>query len=600
VTNRTQAATRARSLGLLDRAPATRQAASNNTLPRHNLPAQVTSFVGRQREIEEIASLLLETSRLLSLIGPAGCGKTRLALKVATGVLPYFRDGVYFVPLAPVRGKERILWTIAEHLTLQFYPHGRPLDQLLKYLHEKSLLLVLDNFEHLLDGAEILIDILKAAPGVNILVTSRERLNVYGEATYIVGGLRVPEKGVSDNAIKTESVELFVQRAQLINRRLKPNDVDLHNIARICSLVGGLPLGIELTATWVNVLTLKEIGDAIEHSLDILDATLRGTPSQNSLRTAFARSWNLLDEMQQIGFRRLAVFRGSFTRKAMEEVTGQGWRVLQALVNKSLLNYSSDSGRYELHELLRQYAQEQLDSPGEAADVYERHASYYAHFMAEHWPQMKGYRQQAALLEIEAEFENILAAWDYWFKKKNIAQLKQFLHSLWVLYDIRGWYRAGIELFDRAAAMIREVQTDEAQAVLGWLLAVHGLYNVVGGMYRNAGGTSHGFALAQEGLQIFDRVEGYDDLRLVPLISMFVTASLFNATDVAIVAAQKCLDVASRINDAWAVGKAKQFLTITAIGKGEYADAERLAHEALAISRSAAISGPRAFCALKY
>jgi len=583
VSNRTQAATRARALGVLDSAASIQQTEADHKPSRHNLPAAVTSFVGRHREIAEILRLL-DRSRLLSITGPAGSGKTRLALQIAYEVLPYYKDGIYLVSLAPIRDKDRILLSIAEHLELQFHSHSPPLDQLLNYLHGKSVLLVLDNFEHLIEGAGILIEILRAAPTVKMLATSRERLNVYGEANYVIGGLRLPDKGAPESAIQIESIELFLQRARFVNPNLKPSRDDLQSIVRNCRLVDGMPLGIELAATWVNLLSLQEIGDEIERGLDILDSAVSGTvDSQNSMRAAFDRSWNLLDDAQQAAFRRLSVFRDGFTRNAAEQVAGIDLVTLKALVSKSLLHYVPESGRYKIHELLRQYAKEQLESAGEASNGYETFATYFADFMAVRWPQMKGNRQQTSLLEIETDIENIRAAWDYWLKRKNVPKLQQFLHSFWVFYDIRGWYPAGIELFEQAVEVMRTMATEDAQAVLGWLLAAQGLYNAVGGIYRTPGGARNSFVLAQQGIQILERLNGYEEMMIVPLISLFITASIANAMDVAYSAAQDCLELAAKIGDTWAIAKAKQFLTISAIDKGDFASAKRLAHEALHI-----------------
>jgi tetratricopeptide (TPR) repeat protein len=344
-----------------------------------------------------------------------------------------------------------------------------------------------------------------------------------------------------------------------------------------------MPLGIELAATWADTLSLREIADEIENSLDILEAELRDLPdSQNSMRASFARSWNLLNDAQQTAFRKLSVFRGGFTRHAAEAVAGVGLRALQALASKSLLRYNPDSGRYEVHELLRQYAQEKLESSGEASDVYTMYASYFADFMAERWPKLKGQKQPIALQEIEADIENVRAAWRYWIKEKNVSKLRQFLHSLWVIYDVRGWYRAGVELFEQGVGVARGINTEEAQAVLGWLLAAQGLYCVPGGVYSLTGGTKGGYALAQQGIQIVERLNGYEEMMIVPLMSLFVTASLKNEGQIAAAAAQDCLDVAARIGDGWAIAKARQLLTIEAIKRADYVTAERLVYEALA------------------
>jgi len=573
VRNRTEAA--AKSLELVDDGAGEREAAI--ALPPHALPTQMTSFVGRQHEITE-ASRLMGSTRLLSLTGLAGCGKTRLAIEVARKIRANFEDGIYFMPLAPLVSADSILWTIGEHLAIQFYPHSPPLQQLLEHLRKKRLLLVLDNFEHLLDGAGIVTSILHAAPNVRILITSRERLSLYGEVNYTIGGLSLS----GDSPEPSEAVELFTQRARSVAPGLEMDAGALVDITRICQRLEGMPLGIELAATWVDVLSPHEIADEIEESLDILEAEIRDLPAgQTSIRASFARSWNLLQETQKLAFQRLSVFRGGFTRHGAAAVVDVGLRTLQALVNKSLLHYDPTRGRYEIHELLRHFAREKLEGSIEETSAYETHARYFADFMAERWPQMKGYRQKTALLEIEEDIDNVRAAWDYWTRVGNVAELKKFLHSFWVVYDIRGWYPAGIQLFERAIEVVRKIPTDEAQAVLGWLLAVQGIYYLSGGIYRSVGSTRKGFLLAQEGLQIIERLQSYDEMMIVPLICLFTTASQVNDQDIALAAAQDCLEIATRLGDEWSIAKAKQFLTIRAIFNADHATAERLAGEAL-------------------
>ena len=581
VRNRTEATSHANTLGILQdsiQTPGTEEAA----LPPHSLPTQMTSFVGRQRELAAVIQLLTN-GRLVSITGPAGCGKTRLAVQLAHALRAQFKDGIYFVPLAPVASSDNLIWVIAEHLDLQLYPQTDPLQQLLNYFSPKTLLLVLDNFEHLLEGAGQVSSLLQAAPNLRVLVTSRERLNVYGEVNFAIAGLSLSDESSAQPA-RSEAVELFTQRAQSAAPGLALDFDALAHVAHICQLVEGMPLGIELAATWVDMLSPKEIADEIERSLDILQAELRGLPdTQTSMRASFGRSWHLLDNSQKAVFRRLSVFRAGFTRHSANAVTGVGLRTLQALVSKSLLRYDPTTGRYEIHELLRQYAAEHLVSSGDAHMAYEAHAHYFADFMAERWPQMKGHRQKTALLEIENELENARAAWDYWIQADNIAELRKFLHSFWVVYDIRGWYPAGIKLFERAVEALRYTTTEEAQAVLAWLLTVQGLYHLAGGIYRSVGGPRKGFLLAQEGVQIIERLSGYDEIMIIPLISLFITASQVNEVDIAIAAAQECLELASRIDDEWAVAKAKQFLTIRAIMDTDFPTAERLAHVALDI-----------------
>ena len=322
--NRTQATARARSMGLLNAGGEARPSVDTTVAPKHNLPAAVTSFVGRQQEIGD-ARRLLAQARLLSIAGPAGCGKTRLALQLASAVLSHFPDGVYFVPLAPVEAADMLLWAIAERLEVQFHAGDEPLAQLLGYLHEKTLLLVLDNFEHLLAGAGLITEILRMAPGIRILTTSRERLNLYGEVTFCLGGLALPKPETSDAVLRAEAVELFMQRAHAINPGWEITQNAIGQIVRICRLVEGMPLAIELAATWMNVLSPAEIASEIEESLDILTTELRDVPpAQRSMRAAIARSWTLLTDRQQMVFRRLSIFRGGFTREAAHRVVGAG------------------------------------------------------------------------------------------------------------------------------------------------------------------------------------------------------------------------------------------------------------------------------------
>lgn len=603
VSSRTQAIAHAYELHLDE--PQLQSLAFLRSIPY--LPAEITRFIGRKNEIAEIKHLL-QTSRLVTLAGPPGIGKTRLSLQIAREVARDFPDGVFFVPLTSVRAADKILWAIAEHLNFQLAAGAEPLGQLIHYLREKTFLLVLDNFDHLIAGGGLLTEILRAVPAGKILVTSRERLNLYGEVIYSVSGMALTEEELSETAAQSEAVELFIDRAQSISPHLDWRPDDLRYIARICRLVEGIPLGIELAATWVDMLSPQEIGDEIEHNIDILEAERQDVPpSQRSMRAAFERSWNLLEDAQRIAFRRLSVFRGGFTRDAVQAITGVDLRTLQSLVNKSLLRRDPQTGRYDIHELLRYYAKEQLESSGEAAIVEESHATYFADFMAEHWPCMKDHRQKTAIQELEADIENSRAAWHYWIKAGHVSQLIKFLHSFWIVYDIRGWYPAGIDLFEHAVQVMRTIGTEEAEVCLGWLLAAQGLYSVpvtdyddklkhsgvsaliellwaTHGLYAiSEAGPQHGFTLAQNGVEILRRTGHYDEMMIIPLISLFVTASqVVEEEATALEAAQDLLEIAIKVNDSCAIAKAKQFLAVRAIDDGEYEKAERLAHEALA------------------
>jgi tetratricopeptide (TPR) repeat protein len=269
-------------------------------------------------------------------------------------------------------------------------------------------------------------------------------------------------------------------------------------------------------------------------------------------------------------------------------------------MNKSLLRRNPQTGRYDLHELLRYYAGEQLEISGEAKKLYQAHAAYFADFMAERWVWMKDHHQKRALNDIESDIENARAAWQFWIQAGNVGQLKKFLHSFWAIYDIRGWYPAGIELFEQAMQVMRSTVTPESENCLGWLLAAQGLYSVPVADYdqRVAGdsplnltefgfpgdsesGPRRGLDLAQRGIQILKHSGHFDEMLIIPLISIFITASqILGEQALAVQAAQECLEVATRIDDQWAIAKAKQFLAVRSIEEGDYPKAERLAHEA--------------------
>ncbi|PKO20431.1 MAG: SARP family transcriptional regulator, partial [Chloroflexi bacterium HGW-Chloroflexi-1] len=324
-----------------------------------NLPPSPTPFVGREEELAELADYLANPDcRLLTLVGPGGIGKTRLVLQVAADQTGAFVHGIHFVPLASVSSTELIVSAIAEALDLPFDSHQDPKEQLLNYLHEKEMLLVLDNLEHLLPisissacgkgegGAELLAEILRRAPGVVLLVTSRERLNLREEWVYTVEGLTYPEGeavgrpalSVAEGPETYSAVNLFQQRARRAYQHFSLSEIERPHVVRICQLVEGMPLGVELAAAWVAVHSCEEIAQEIERNLDILTTRLRNVPARQwSVRATFEHSWQLLSETEKDIFARLSVFRGGFRREAAAVVTGASLSTLSSLLDKSLI-----------------------------------------------------------------------------------------------------------------------------------------------------------------------------------------------------------------------------------------------------------------------
>lgn len=577
VNNRTQAAARAKSLGLLDHPSTDRHPPAPTRTGSRNLPAPVTSFIGRRREIEEICSHL-GTSRLVCITGPPGCGKTRLALQVAEEISPAFPHGIIFIPLESVEETDNLLWVIAEHLGMQFSTQGKPIDQLLGFLSDQKILLVLDNFEHLLPAAPLLSEILKAAPDVILLVTSRERLGLYGEVIYVLGGLELPASKAHREAREAESVRLFLQRARAANSDLRIGPDGLQEVIRICHLVDGMPLALELAATWIDVLPLTDLVKELEDSIDILRAMEIGFPhDQTNMRAAINRSWEQLDPQLQAAFRRLSVFRRGFTREAAEGIAQVTLEQLKALAGKSFLRFDGVQGRFQMHQMLRHFGAEHLIAAGEATKIAQAHATYYADFMQARWPSLKGRRQRIALREIRSDLQNIRAAWNFWVERRTPKELKKFLHGLWVMYDILGWYPSGIELFGAAAEEMRAGTSRETKSVLGWLLAAQGLYQVAVGYNPRTG-----FSLAKEGVEILEDL-GRPEIMLVPLISLFITAVKVNDRKTISEAADRCLRAAEQSGEAWGIAKAKQLRALKAIEDSDHELAARLGAEALAV-----------------
>ena len=363
------------------------------TLPppviKPSVPQATTALIGREGECNVLIRLLYhDKHRLVTLVGAGGMGKTRLAMEAANSLAPHFADGVAFVPLASIQSAAQLSEAVVAALNIELKGSADPGKQVMAWLAPRHLLLILDNFEHLLESsADSAIAWSKAllaqAPKVQLLVTSRERLRVSGERIFELGGLSLPTRMVAPEA--SEAVMLFVERAQ---HGLGDFALDDHNkatIARICQLVDGMPLGIELAAAWVRVLTCDEIADEMARSLDFLVRADRDVaPRHHSMRAVFDSSWRLLSPEEQRVAARLAVLRGDFDRLAAQAIAGATLPQLAALVDKSFVRVvgqeagsASSPQRYNVHELLRQYLFDKLQAAGEELAIKRRHAEFF-------------------------------------------------------------------------------------------------------------------------------------------------------------------------------------------------------------------------------
>jgi predicted ATPase/class 3 adenylate cyclase len=455
--------------------------ASLDAIP-NNLPVQLTGLVGRQAELAEAEQLLTRT-RLLTILAPGGAGKTRLGIQAAAEIAAGFSDGVFFIGLADIRSSSDIVQAVAESLGLALSSDEDVQAQLLTYLAGKCQLLVFDNFEHLLAGASIITGILQAAPQVTVVVTSRAKLNVTGETVFTLAGLQTTWESPAE-ALQVSGVQLFIDAA----RRVRPGFVlepgDLDPLAKILRLTGGLPLGILLAAAWADMLPVSEIAAEIARNLDFLETEASDVPARHrSLRAAFDYSLALLSPEERRTFVALSVFRGGFSRQAAQAVAGASLRGLSILVNKSLVTASPETGRYALHELLRQYAAAALrQDPEFSKQVNEAHAAFYATVMQESFALFTGTDQPRALRIAEQDLDNVRSAWRYYLAAGEAAAARPFVEGLWYLYEVRGWYLAGISLFGEALDALGERSDREdvvrlralAGAAQGWFLTLIG------------------------------------------------------------------------------------------------------------------------------
>ena len=477
-----------------------------------NLPRPSTAFVGRENELDQIEELLSNPEcRLLTLQGPGGIGKTRLSIEAARQAAggdeganrqnADFKDGIVFVPLAPVNSTESIVPAIASSMSLQFRSEQMRRDtpesqkvQLIEYLRHRQTLLVLDNFEHLVAGAILLPEMLDSSQGLKIMVTSRERLHLAEEWVYQVSGMSFPKNGGLESLETFSAVQLFLQNARRGRADFTPTEEDRASIARICKLVEGVPLAIELAAAWIKMLSCSEIAREIESSLDFLTSTQQDVSERHqSLRAVFEHSWNLLDDSQREIFMRLSIFRSPYRREAAAFVVDQGsggsarfLLHLSALVDKSLLRRVETSGqetRFEMHELVKQYAAEKLHNfSGETRQTGQRHAAFYASWLARQLLQMRGHRQVQALNEVDREIEDVRAAWRWSIEQDNLSAIREMMHGLFQFYNSRSRLEEAEEDFRLAVEALarwqeervnEDASSDDLSTLKAWLLGYY-------------------------------------------------------------------------------------------------------------------------------
>ncbi len=421
-----------------------------------NLPLQLTSFIGRERELAEVKRLLA-TTRLLTLTGAGGCGKTRLALRAAEGLLDEYPDGVWFVDLAPLSDPSLIPQVIASILDLQESAEAPVGNVLENYLRTKNLLLVLDNCEHLIEACAQLSDtLLRACPNLKILATSRETLNIAGETTLGVPPLSLPDPKQlpTIEALKQfESIQLFAARAGATEPHFQLTNSNAPAIAQICQRLDGMPLAIELAAARVKSIGVEQIAARLDDRFQLLTGGSRtALPRQQTLRATIDWSHDLLPEQERILFRRLSVFAGGWTLTAAEQVAGQDGitpnevlDLLTRLADKSLVIIEEQSGqaRYHLLETIRQYAREKLDDVGESDAVRNHHLDYFMEFAQEASAKLDGSEQLEWLDRLDIEHDNPHTALEWSLSKGRVEKGLRLGSALAQFWQIRGYLNQG-------------------------------------------------------------------------------------------------------------------------------------------------------------
>ena len=554
----------------------------------HNLPTQLTTFIGREREIAEVTHLLSGT-HLLTLTGPGGCGKSRLALRVASGLLQDYADGVWLAQLAPVSDPAFVPQTIAAALRVLEQP-GRPvIETLVDALRFESLLLVMDNCEHLLSACAGLADaLLQACSGLRVLATSQEPLGVPGETIWRVPSLSVPDEGrvpTVNQLVSCEAVRLFVERAASARPGFTPTDSTAPVVAQICRQVDGIPLAIELAAARVKALAVEQIAARLDDRFRLLTGGSRtALPRHQTLRETMDWSYELLSQTERIMLHRLSVFAGGCSLEAAETVcSGSGilrhevLELLTRLTDKSLVvvDTQSEEARYRLLETVRQYGRDRLEETEETADVRRRHFEWHLGLAERAESELRGPTQGDWLKRLEAEHDNLRASlkWAKTETGKAEARLRLAgaLYRFWLLHgdwsEGRGWLEGALSAIDDAPTTVLPKALRGA-AQLAW----------------RQGDDGRATAFAEKGLAASCELGDRDEIAWHHLT--LGTTLLQNDTDRAEELLRHALALSRELGDNWRVSVALAYLGVVARYRRDHQQAAAHYKNGLAVSRA--------------
>jgi predicted ATPase/DNA-binding SARP family transcriptional activator/DNA-binding CsgD family transcriptional regulator len=613
---------------------------------KHNLPAPRTSFVGREREMVQVKRTLSMT-RLLTLTGAGGTGKTRLALEVARDLVGTYPDGLWLVELAPLSEGELVAQEVAGALGVSESPDQALSDTLVDALGDHELLLVLDNCEHLVEAAAQLVDaLLNSCPRLRVLATSREPLGVGGEVIWQVAPLSVPATmdgesnggSTAESLMRYEAVRLFVDRARLRLPDFELTQGNAEAVARVCRKLAGIPLVIELATARMGALAVEQVAQRLEDSLALLTGGSRtAAPRQQTLRATLDWSYDLLSEVEQALFRRLSVFAGGWTLEAAEAVCSGGviehedvLDLLGGLVDKSLVVAGASTGgavRYRMLEPVRQYAQEKLDESGEANEMQNRHTAFYFAVAEEAEPELAGPQQGVWVERLEGEQDNLREALS-WVLEWGQAELGlRFGAALWRFWFAQGYISEGIRWMeevlagsDQAASPVRvkalegmgwltqlQGDTERAEAAYAEMLDLSrelgdkgniaiGL-NSLGALALAQGNNERARVLLEENMAVLRDLEDESNvattLQRYQVLGLLGILTLNEEGDYVRGAAlwEECLALAQEAGDNHRIGSALSNLGYIALLRGDYERAVALSEETLAFAHDLGSAG---------
>ncbi len=535
-----------------------------------NLPDPPTALVGRAAELSTVAKLLSDPQcRLLTLIGPGGIGKTRLALEAARCNSEGFAHGACFVSFA-ASTSSRVVGAITETLRLALDPQGDEESQLLSYLADKKALLVFDNFEHILDKSPLVSAILLQAPGVKIIATSRARLNIQGEWLLEIKGLDFPEEGVEGDIEGYPAVELFLQAARRVETGFRLSEGDREAVIQICGVLGGMPLGIELAAAWLRLIPCRDIAAGIQDNLDFLASNVRDLPERHrSLRAVFDSSANLLSRDERAALLGLSVFRGGFSLEAAAQVASATLPDLVSLVDKSLISRTVNR-RCQMHELIRQFALELLEARSELLTaVRSRHSAYYLGLLASQEESLRSGRQREAVEELFPDIDNIRAAWQWAVDHHEESSIEKTLESIDRFCLLANWFAEGEQMLEAAAQSI-----PQERSPLLWAKIATRQSRFCIRLWRYRKATD----LLEECLAVFRRLEDERE-EAFTLASLSVVYFHLGEFDKAADLATECVDIWRRIGDPHGTADSLMQLGRVAAVVGRLDDAMRLLTE---------------------